>query len=509
MFDKITLDRIELMHPTIREQLKKDYLEINKNLPKGVRLRFTQTLRTIKEQDDLYAQGRTKKGKIVTNAKGGQSIHNYGLACFSDDTKILTKEGFKYFYELHEDEEVMTFKDGVMRYDKPLAIVSNDYEGDMINIKTRSVNLLVTPNHKIICQKKRKRKFPEDNKWEFVKADSIDYKYRIPTSGNYESEDINIPSIKFYNRSVRIEDTLNWYTFMGYWISEGSVAGSKNNKPVTHSSRYAIRISQSKEKNYNTWLKIKECLTRLGVSFHYNGKDFIFHNKGLWEYLFKIGNSYTKYIPKYMLHSNKEHLSALYTSLIEGDGTFYKNGEYYCTASEKLADDFLTLCVHLGKSATISSRIKSKVGDMMPHGELLKSEPKTIYEIRTRTSNTQELRTSNNSSRINKVYYKGVVYCVSTTDGAIVVMRNGKVSVCGNCDIVILLDKDNNGTFESVSWEVDKHWKRVVDFFKSKGWTWGGDFKTLYDAPHFEYTQGKTWKHYSELPKDKNGYVIL
>ena len=157
MFDKITLDRIELMHPTIREQLKKDYLEINKNLPKGVRLRFTQTLRTIKEQDDLYAQGRTKKGKIVTNAKGGQSIHNWGLAF----------------------------------------------------------------------------------------------------------------------------------------------------------------------------------------------------------------------------------------------------------------------------------------------------------------------------------------------------------------DIVILLDKDNNGTFESVSWEVDKHWKRVVDFFKSKGWTWGGEFKSLYDAPHFEYTQGKTWKHYSELPKDKNGYVIL
>ena len=157
MFDKITLDRIELMHPTIREQLKKDYLEINKNLPKGVRLRFTQTLRTIKEQDDLYAQGRTKKGKIVTNAKGGQSIHNWGLAF----------------------------------------------------------------------------------------------------------------------------------------------------------------------------------------------------------------------------------------------------------------------------------------------------------------------------------------------------------------DIVILLDKDNNGTFEYVSWEVDKHWKMAVDFFKSKGFIWGGDFKTLYDAPHFEYTQGKTWKHYSELPKDKNGYVIL
>ncbi|MGL4913768.1 MAG: M15 family metallopeptidase [Romboutsia sp.] len=38
------------------------------------------TLRTIEEQNELYAQGRTKPGKIVTNAKGGQSYHNYGLA---------------------------------------------------------------------------------------------------------------------------------------------------------------------------------------------------------------------------------------------------------------------------------------------------------------------------------------------------------------------------------------------------------------------------------------------
>ena len=34
----------------------------------------------IKEQNELYQIGRTKAGKIVTNAKGGQSYHNYGMA---------------------------------------------------------------------------------------------------------------------------------------------------------------------------------------------------------------------------------------------------------------------------------------------------------------------------------------------------------------------------------------------------------------------------------------------
>lgn len=37
-------------------------------------------LRTWEEQNALYAQGRTAPGKIITNAKGGQSWHNFGLA---------------------------------------------------------------------------------------------------------------------------------------------------------------------------------------------------------------------------------------------------------------------------------------------------------------------------------------------------------------------------------------------------------------------------------------------
>ncbi len=37
-------------------------------------------LRTAAEQNALYAQGRTTRGHIVTNARAGLSMHNYGLA---------------------------------------------------------------------------------------------------------------------------------------------------------------------------------------------------------------------------------------------------------------------------------------------------------------------------------------------------------------------------------------------------------------------------------------------
>ena len=76
MLDKITVDRIRFLHPDLRDEVMKMYNEANeKILPKDVRLRFSFTYRSIEQQDFLYKQ----KPK-VTNAKGGQSMHNYGLA---------------------------------------------------------------------------------------------------------------------------------------------------------------------------------------------------------------------------------------------------------------------------------------------------------------------------------------------------------------------------------------------------------------------------------------------
>lgn len=47
---------------------------------RGFQIEVTQGMRTFAEQDALYSQGRTRKGPKVTNARGGQSLHNYGLA---------------------------------------------------------------------------------------------------------------------------------------------------------------------------------------------------------------------------------------------------------------------------------------------------------------------------------------------------------------------------------------------------------------------------------------------
>jgi peptidoglycan L-alanyl-D-glutamate endopeptidase CwlK len=78
--DKPTLNRIALLHPKVREEMKKIINECNDALNGRSQVRIAQGLRTFTEQEQLYAQGRTLAGKKVTNAKGGQSVHNYGFA---------------------------------------------------------------------------------------------------------------------------------------------------------------------------------------------------------------------------------------------------------------------------------------------------------------------------------------------------------------------------------------------------------------------------------------------
>lgn len=81
MVDKVTQDRISKLHPSVRDEVTKIIEEINTKFLTGrAKVRIAQGLRTFAEQDALYAQGRTKPGKKVTNVKGGQSVHNYGFA---------------------------------------------------------------------------------------------------------------------------------------------------------------------------------------------------------------------------------------------------------------------------------------------------------------------------------------------------------------------------------------------------------------------------------------------
>jgi len=78
MKDTISQSRLLTLHPKVRDDFKLFIEEAEKGL--DIKLRITSALRSFAIQEELYSQGRTKKGNIITNAKPGSSFHNYGLA---------------------------------------------------------------------------------------------------------------------------------------------------------------------------------------------------------------------------------------------------------------------------------------------------------------------------------------------------------------------------------------------------------------------------------------------
>ncbi|MFN2746979.1 peptidoglycan-binding protein [Bacillus sp. z60-18] len=83
------------IHPVVKETA----IEVIKRAYKEkIYVQITSGYRSFEEQNRLYAQGRTAPGNIVTNAKAGQSNHNYGLAV---DYVLLSSDGKKALWTVN------------------------------------------------------------------------------------------------------------------------------------------------------------------------------------------------------------------------------------------------------------------------------------------------------------------------------------------------------------------------------------------------------------------------
>lgn len=78
---------ITTLHPIVEEKQAELVAETARI---GIQILITDGFRSVEEQDAIFEQGRTTSGPIVTQARGGQSYHNYGLAI---DFALRTKKG--------------------------------------------------------------------------------------------------------------------------------------------------------------------------------------------------------------------------------------------------------------------------------------------------------------------------------------------------------------------------------------------------------------------------------
>lgn len=118
--DKVTLERIELLHPKLRDEVKEIYAKICAALKGRAICRFAYTYRSFAEQAQLFAQGRTAPGKIVTKARAGRSYHNYGLAI--DIVLIVDTNGDGTYDTASWQTNVDFDKDGIADWQEVVTI---------------------------------------------------------------------------------------------------------------------------------------------------------------------------------------------------------------------------------------------------------------------------------------------------------------------------------------------------------------------------------------------------
>jgi peptidoglycan L-alanyl-D-glutamate endopeptidase CwlK len=166
MRDSITIDRIKTAHPQIREKVLAAYEEICLALTGRVACRFAYVHRSFELQNELHAQGRSKPGKIVTWARGGQSYHNYGLAL--DIVLLIDRNGDGVYEEASWDQKVDIDGDHIADWTEVVQILTRhgfEWGGNWGSPKTDAPHFQMTLGYTIpqLLEKYNKSFFMNNN----------------------------------------------------------------------------------------------------------------------------------------------------------------------------------------------------------------------------------------------------------------------------------------------------------------------------------------------------------
>jgi replicative DNA helicase Mcm len=357
--------------------------------------------------------------------------------CYDDQTEVLTEHGWKLFKEVQQGERVATLsEEGLLVYEVPTAFFESEYEGEFYYIKSRQVDLAVTPNHRLYVNLNKRA-----NDWEgfrFIRADAVPAhrRMRFQKSAVWQGEHTEfheIPAvIKFGNQNsagaetdpIRVPMDL-WLEFLGYFLSEGCVQYHYQTRVP-----YRVHISQ---KNPNNIEIIRQCLENLPFKFSYNGHSFTINSKQLATHLAPLGQCYEKFVPEYAKQLHSRQIRILLDAMVLGDGYVAKGGQMgYVTASPRLAQDVTELLLKVGWSGNTYCRVRKGDTISTPRGVNTKARHDVFWISFIRDGSTQPNINTNGHRHIQTKPYRGRVYCLDVPHHTLYVRRNGIPIWCGN-----------------------------------------------------------------------------
>lgn len=233
-----------------------------------------------------------------------------GPECFVGDSYVYTKKGWKLWPDVEETDEFLTTNGKELVYERPSKLIKQHFNGQLFGFKTKFVDQLVTPDHRVYYKRHNHK-----NGFKFTQAEKLFQKsqFCIPTSLGYgfpgdstdeyfsiphverskEHNDLMYGSVKNHDRSQTVLPEHHYKkhysglvycatvtsgllfvrgkTGIGYWSGNSEKAGI--DVRATHNSRLGSdgRIYQ---KFYNPRLNQYEWLSAKDLQ----GKSLVFND---------------------------------------------------------------------------------------------------------------------------------------------------------------------------------------------------------------------------------------
>jgi ribonucleoside-triphosphate reductase len=372
-----------------------------------------------------------------------------GFQCVSEDTEILTIEGWKKYNEVKPGMTIATFNldSQTIEYLPVETVFARPYKGKMYRLKSRITDQLVSPRHRVV-----RRVFNSDQYVMEPVEKILDLKTGplVPVAGKGT---VNIKPQEPVD--MRIVKLAAWILADGSYDWSGRGSGR-------------ISIVQSPTKHPDCTREIEDLLKPFKYSVH---EQYGLGNK-CWVYrinaegtrkileFFGFVDSVPqsacdiKFVPEKIKQGGREVCREFLRTYLRADGDFKSK---IATASARLRDDLMQVAVNAGYGVTCMTRRM----DLNP--KLLNK--KSVYVLRLIDHADTHI------TSIEEIDYDGVIWCPHTKNETVVARRKGKVFITGNTPFV-------NLTFDV---QVPAHMKKEPVIFGGK--------RMFYDPTYGDYQE--------------------
>lgn len=307
--------------------------------------------------------------------------------CFTGDTEILTPQGWTRFDALRDEQLVAQYHQGQISFTAPTAHIREHWKGELIHNQTSRIDLLTTPKHRCLLIN-RNTGAEEVMDAQHYKEDHLQLHAATYAGG---------PGLALSEQEIRF---IVMMQADGSWHDGGvDIKFTKQRKIDRLRELFGDEVGHS----YDTKFGQTRFRFNKGNRLVQAAKSFLGQEKLFGDWIFQL---------------SRQQLDVFVDELAYWDGLFTRKDVSiaYTTTVEQNAHWVQTAYALSGKTVRV-------VPYMAANSKKQAWRVQGFHRAFTYTTNRTQTRQS----------HDGLVHCVSVDSGFIVVRRNGKVAITGQC----------------------------------------------------------------------------